>query len=110
MTTIYGIKNCDTMKKARTWLDEHGVSHEFHDYKAKGIDAVEAKMPMSIDAKAMITGETEGMIKLVADKNPATYARIFERHTDGPERTVMVGNSLRSDIEPVLGLGGWGRG
>ncbi|THV24230.1 ArsC family reductase [Peteryoungia ipomoeae] len=38
-TTIYGIKNCDTMKKARTWLDEHGVAHDFHDYKAKGVDA-----------------------------------------------------------------------
>jgi dihydrolipoamide dehydrogenase len=36
--------------------------------KARGIDAVEAKLPMSIDAKAMITGETDGMIKLVADK------------------------------------------
>ena len=38
MTTIFGIKNCDTMKKARTWLDEHAVSHEFHDYKTQGID------------------------------------------------------------------------
>ena len=38
-TTIYGIKNCDTMKKARTWLDEHSVAHDFHDYKAKGVDA-----------------------------------------------------------------------
>ena len=38
MTKIYGIKNCDTMKKARTWLEEHGVKHEFHDYKASGID------------------------------------------------------------------------
>ncbi len=37
--TIYGIKNCDTMKKAFTWLDSHGVAYEFHDYKAKGIDA-----------------------------------------------------------------------
>ena len=37
--TIYGIKNCDTMKKARTWLDGHGVAYEFHDYKASGIDA-----------------------------------------------------------------------
>lgn len=37
-TTIYGIKNCDTMKKARTWLDEHGVAYAFHDYKAEGID------------------------------------------------------------------------
>ena len=38
MLTIYGIKNCDTMKKARTWLEDHGVSYEFHDYKASGID------------------------------------------------------------------------
>jgi arsenate reductase len=37
-TTIYGIKNCDIMKKARMWLDKHGVKYEFHDYKAVGID------------------------------------------------------------------------
>jgi len=37
--TIHGIKNCDTMKKARAWLDAHGVAHDFHDYKAQGIDA-----------------------------------------------------------------------
>jgi arsenate reductase (glutaredoxin) len=34
--TIYGIKNCDTMKKARAWLDSHGVGYSFHDYKAEG--------------------------------------------------------------------------
>jgi len=38
MTTIYGIKNCDTMKKARTWLQAHKVAHQFHDYKVAGID------------------------------------------------------------------------
>jgi len=38
MTRVFGIKNCDTMKKARTWLDDHGVRYEFHDYKANGID------------------------------------------------------------------------
>ena len=36
--TIYGIKNCDTMKKARAWLDQHGVDYAFHDYKVAGID------------------------------------------------------------------------
>ncbi|MWV12916.1 ArsC family reductase [Pseudomonas sp. R-28-1W-6] len=36
--TLYGIKACDTMKKARTWLDEHGVSYGFHDYKTAAID------------------------------------------------------------------------
>jgi Spx/MgsR family transcriptional regulator len=37
--TLYGIKACDTMKKARTWLDGHGVKYEFHDYKVAGIDS-----------------------------------------------------------------------
>jgi arsenate reductase len=36
--TIYGIKNCDTMKKARSWLDQHGVAYQFHDYKAAGVE------------------------------------------------------------------------
>ena len=35
---IYGIKNCDTMKKARAWLDERGVEYAFHDYKTQGIE------------------------------------------------------------------------
>jgi len=42
--TIYGIKNCDTMKKARAWLDAHDVEYAFHDYKTAGIarDKLEA--------------------------------------------------------------------
>ena len=39
MTTIlYGIKNCDTIKKARAWLDAHNLPYDFHDYKTAGID------------------------------------------------------------------------
>jgi arsenate reductase len=38
MITIYGIKNCDTMKKAMRWLDEHGVDYRFHDYRKEGLD------------------------------------------------------------------------
>ena len=37
MITLYGIPNCDTVKKARTWLAEHGVAHTFHDFKKQGI-------------------------------------------------------------------------
>jgi arsenate reductase len=36
--TLYGIKACDTMKKARNWLEDHRVAYDFHDYKAAGID------------------------------------------------------------------------
>ena len=38
MITLYGIKNCDTVKKARKWLDEHGVDYRFHDFRADGLD------------------------------------------------------------------------
>ncbi len=41
--TIHGIRNCDTMKKARTWLESHDVAHDFHDYKAVGVTADKLK-------------------------------------------------------------------
>jgi arsenate reductase len=41
--TIYGIKNCDTMKKARAWLEANGVSYDFHDYKAAGVERARLK-------------------------------------------------------------------
>lgn len=41
--TLHGIKACDTMKKARAWLDAHGVAYGFHDYKTAGIDEATLK-------------------------------------------------------------------
>jgi arsenate reductase (glutaredoxin) len=41
MITLYGIPNCETVKKARTWLAEHGVAHTFHDFKKQGVPEVE---------------------------------------------------------------------
>ena len=47
-------------------------------------------------------------IEIVSEKDAATYARLFEEFGIAPQRFLMVGNSLRSDIAPVLELGGWG--
>ena len=47
-TIIYGIANCDTMKKARSWLDERGIDYEFHDYRKQGLDE---EMLQSMEAK-----------------------------------------------------------
>ncbi len=43
MTTIYGIKNCDTMKKAMKWLDDHGIVYQFHDFKKAGLSETQIK-------------------------------------------------------------------
>ncbi|MCR5857170.1 HAD family hydrolase [Mesorhizobium sp. J428] len=47
-------------------------------------------------------------VEIVSDKKPETYRRIFARHGDGPERAMMVGNSLKSDVLPAIDAGGWG--
>jgi len=41
MTTLYGIPNCDTVKRARAWLDDHGVSYRFHDFRKAGVPEAE---------------------------------------------------------------------
>lgn len=43
MITLYGIPNCDTVKKARTWLDQNNVEHQFHDFRKDGVDAAQVK-------------------------------------------------------------------
>lgn len=53
-------------------------------------------------------GELFDAVEIVSDKSAATYARIFSRHGDGSEKSMMVGNSLKSDVVPAIEAGGWG--
>lgn len=53
-------------------------------------------------------GEFFHGIEIVSDKTAQTYAQIFHRHGDGPDRAAMVGNSLKSDIVPAIAAGSWG--
>jgi putative hydrolase of the HAD superfamily len=47
-------------------------------------------------------------VEIVSDKTPAVYERLFARHGDGPARGMMIGNSLKSDVIPIIEAGGWG--
>jgi putative hydrolase of the HAD superfamily len=53
-------------------------------------------------------GELFSGIEIVSRKDPQVYARIFKAHGDGPERAMMIGNSLKSDVLPALEAGAWG--
>jgi len=53
-------------------------------------------------------GEYFDAVEIVSDKTATTYRRIFSKHGDEPERAMMVGNSLKSDIVPALAVGAWG--
>jgi Spx/MgsR family transcriptional regulator len=49
VTILYGISNCDTVRKARNWLDAHGIAHRFHDFRADGLTA--ARVAAWVDAR-----------------------------------------------------------
>jgi putative hydrolase of the HAD superfamily len=53
-------------------------------------------------------GELFNAVEIVSDKSASVYERVFTRHADGPDRSMMVGNSLKSDIIPALTAGCWG--
>ena len=52
-------------------------------------------------------GDLVDAVEIIAEKDERTYARVLRRHSVDPQRFVMVGNSLRSDVAPILALGGW---
>ncbi|HEY6633725.1 MAG TPA: HAD family hydrolase [Rhizobiaceae bacterium] len=53
-------------------------------------------------------GDLFAAVEIVSDKNRATYERVFSRHGDGPGQSMMIGNSLKSDVLPALAAGSWG--
>jgi Spx/MgsR family transcriptional regulator len=96
--TIYGIKNCDTMKKARAWLDGRGVTYEFHDYKTAGIGRAQ------IEAWARAVGwET------LLNRAGTTFRALPERDKDGltEKKAIALMMAQPSMIKrPVLDIGG----
>lgn len=53
-------------------------------------------------------GDYFDAVEIVSDKTATTYRRIFGKHGEGPERAMMIGNSLKSDIVPAIAAGAWG--
>lgn len=65
--SMYGIKNCDTIKKARKWLEDHKVEYAFHDYKTEGVD------PKRLDAWCKELG-----FEALVNKRGTTYRKLDE--------------------------------
>jgi Spx/MgsR family transcriptional regulator len=96
--TIYGIKNCDTMKKARSWLDAKDLAYTFHDYKAEGIDR----------------GHLERWTELagwdtVLNRAGTTFKKLTEADRQDLDRDKAIGLMLAQPSmikRPVLEIGG----
>jgi len=96
--TIYGIKNCDTMKKARAWLDANGVAYQFHDYKSEGID----KTRLQAWARA-VGWET------LLNRAGTTFRKLADSDKQGLTEAKAIALMLEQPSmikRPVLDLGG----
>jgi arsenate reductase len=96
--TLYGIRNCDTMKKARAWLEARGVAYAFHDYKVAGIER----------------GRIEGWARAVGwetllNRAGTTFRKLPEAEREGlTERTALALMLAQPSMirRPVLDVGG----
>ena len=96
--TIYGIKNCDTMKKARAWLDGRGVAYDFHDYKTAGIER-----------SALEGWAREAGWETLLNRAGTTFRKLPEKDRDGltEKKAIALMVDQPSMIKrPVLEVGG----
>ena len=96
--TIYGIKNCDTMKKARAWLDKKRVAYDFHDYKAKGIERAK------LEGWAKKAGR-----ETLLNRAGTTFKKLPDKDKDGVTEKKAIALMLAQPSmikRPVLELGG----
>ena len=95
--TLYGIPNCDTVKKARVWMDQHGVAYAFHDYKKAGVDR--AKLEEWVDEHGWET---------VLNRAGATFRKLPQADRSELDRDKAVALMLEQPSmikRPVLDLG-----
>jgi arsenate reductase len=98
IVTLYGIKNCDTMKKARAWLDKKGIAYDFHDYKTAGVER----------------GRLEGWVAKVGwetllNRAGTTFRKLPDKDKDSltEKRAIALMVAQPSMIKrPVLDIGG----
>ena len=94
---MYGIKSCDTMKKARTWLDSHSIDYDFHDYKSAGIE------PAKLEAWSKQVGwET------LLNRGGTTFRKLSDAeraNIDAAKAIRLMGAQPSMIKRPVLELG-----
>lgn len=97
MTTLYGISNCDTMKKAKKWLQDNGVEFQYHDYRKQGIDAgwletVEADLGWEVLLNKRGTTYRQLDDSVKASLNSTTALKIMVEHPAIIKRPVLHHN------------------
>lgn len=104
MTTLYGIKNCDTVKKAKRWLDDEGVAYKFHDFRSDGLnkDTLEGWIEFVGFEKLMNNRSTTWRQLPSEDKDNLNEAKAVRLMLANP--TLIKRPVLVADSEVIVGF------
>ena len=94
MTTLYGIPNCDTVKKARTWLDDQGIAYTFHDFKKAGVPPQLDAWMAQLGWEAVLNRKGTTWRKLDAAQQAAVH--------DAPSATALLRAQPSAIKRPVV--------
>ena len=106
--TLYGIKNCDTMKKAFTWLKDHDVAYDFHDYRAVGIDSKAVKGWVDKIGLEKVLNKASTTFKELADADKADLdeakaIQLMVAHPTMIKRPMLVdGDGVTAGFKPDI--------
>ena len=107
---LYGIPNCNNVKKARTWLDENNIAYEFHDFKKQGIDEATIKQWLTQSTwdklvnRAGMTWRNLSDAEKVAIVDNASATGLMIAKTSVIKRPLLVGDGVGKDVT-LLALG-----
>ncbi|KQZ94345.1 ArsC family transcriptional regulator [Mesorhizobium sp. Root157] len=106
--TMYGIPNCDTIKKARVWLEGHGIDYAFHDYRAQGLEAERLEGWIGKVGWEVLLNKASTTFRALADeeKHGLTQQRakaLMLKHPTMIKRPVLdLGEQLLVGFKPVV--------
>ncbi|MBA4046957.1 MAG: arsenate reductase [Sphingomonas sp.] len=99
---IYGLKTCDTVRKARAWLDAQGMAHQFHDYRAGGIDEARLRRWVAVLGWAKLLNKAGPSFRSLPDEEKAGLADAAQ--AEGRAIALMLANPTLIK-RPVLEAG-----
>jgi Spx/MgsR family transcriptional regulator len=102
---LYGIPNCNTVKKARDWLDNHGVAYEFHDFKKQGLDADTAKNWLTQYAWEKLVNRAGMTWRNLSDAEKAAVTDNASATALMLSKTSVIKRPILEDKNQVLALG-----